>query len=209
MKKDKKNQINYRAIALIVIIIGLIVFLIINANKTYKDKILLPQYIYDTSTKEKVIGASDYTFVAKVNKLIRVEHIKEESEGKLVDYTPYSVYLVSVLKNIKGTLVTDRDIEVKLLGGIHRSENYKVLVKNLKYLDNDNHYILHPSADAEGNLIITNPDEIYSLGKEYDEKAEIIKEYVKAYKNEEVPTAEYYSIPKERQYSIYDEVKKH
>ena len=135
MKKDKKNQINYRAIALIVIIVGLIVFLIINANKTYKDKILSPQYIYDTSTKEKVIGASDYTFVAKVNKLLRDEHLKEDSEGKLVDYTPYSVYLVTVLKNIKGTLVTDRDIEVKLLGGIHRSENYKVLVNKLKYLD--------------------------------------------------------------------------
>lgn len=209
MKKDKKNQINYRAIALIVIIVGLIVFLIINANKTYKDKILSPQYIYDTSTKEKVIGASDYTFVAKVNKLLRVEHLKEDSEGKLVDYTPYSVYLVTVLKNIKGTLVTDRDIEVKLLGGIHRSENYKVLVNKLKYLDKDNYYILHPSADEEGNLIITNPDEIYPLGKEYDEKSELIKEYIKAYKNEEVPTAEYYSIPKERQYSIYDEVKKH
>lgn len=127
-----------------------------------------------------------------------------------MEYEPYSVYLITVLKNIKGTLIKDQDTEIKLLGGLHRSEKYQVLVNNLKYLEQDNYYILLPSADPQdGSLIINNPDEVYKLGKEYDESSEVINEYIKAYKKEEVPAAEYYSIPKERHYSIYDEVKKH
>ncbi len=213
MKKRKNNKtFNIIVILVILMILGTIITNLLKPKAKYYYHGLPVEYIkeepiYNTSTKERAIGASDYVFVGKVNKILRVEHEKK-LENKQYIYTPKTIYSVSVLKNIKGKLTLDKDIEITVFGGLHRNETKFILYNKINLLKDNEYYIFLPYLTADNKPMLLNfPYQIISLGKEYDKeiKNDLVELYQKAFKNEIVPDEGTYIVPKAKYYSIYDQ----
>ena len=87
-------------------------------NKNTETYLGLPVYtafnskIYDTSTIFNAIKYSDYAFIARVNFL-------KTTEYKYDDKRPYTIYDISVIKNISGELIYSKNIELIQYGGIN------------------------------------------------------------------------------------------
>lgn len=112
----KKNKIVIASI-FIVIVIMIVTILIINKNSTKGNTVVTVFWAYDTSTPEKAIECNDYVFVAKINKLLRTEYrnhgeIKTGLFRKETESTPFTIYELEVLENIKGELDTTKPIEL-------------------------------------------------------------------------------------------------
>jgi len=212
--KSKKEKQKSNSLFLIIglLLIGVTTYLIFIPKSGMAFETILPSFYYDTSTKEKAVGASDYVFIAKINRILRVEHEKIIEDDGLVEFNPYTIYSITVIKNIKGILPTKSEIEIKFWGGLHRDETKYIYVEDLEAFKYDNYYILLPYlTEDNGPLIINNPDQAIRIGDVYNLKTknETVEEYIKAYKNEEVPSEAHYMILKLRYYSIYDESRKH
>lgn len=107
-------------------------------NKNTETYLGLPVYtafnskIYDTSTIFNAIKYSDYAFIARVNFL-------KTTEYKYDDKRPYTIYDISVIKNISGELIYSKNIELIQYGGINYDEKSYIFAKNERYL-NEGHY---------------------------------------------------------------------
>lgn len=200
-KKDKTKMI-----ILVIIGLALISFVVYKViNKRPASVIRNNIALYDYSTKEKAIGASDYVFVGKVNKVLRTEHDKIINRDKALEYCPRTIYSVNVVKNLKRKLINDLPIEIKFDGGFDAAKKTLYLNKDLNLLSAGEYYIFLVAMDKEnGPLWLTTKEQLVSLGKKYDAKNVLIKEYEKAYKNEEVPDIAKYMVPKKIYTSIYD-----
>lgn len=89
-------------------------------------------YAYDTSTPEKAIGFADYVFVAKVNNILRTEYkypTETVIDGKIKTvYVPYTIYSITVIENIKGEIIKNKDIEIMQYGGLNEdTKSYNFL----------------------------------------------------------------------------------
>lgn len=112
----KKNKIVIVSIFIVIVII-IVTILTIRKNSTKNNVILNISWAYDTSTPEKAIECNDYVFVAKINKLLRTEY---RNHGKIetgffrkeTESTPFTIFEVEVLENIKGELDTTKPIEL-------------------------------------------------------------------------------------------------
>lgn len=130
------------------------------------------EYTYDMRTAEKSVGATDYTFIAKINGIIRTEYrnpieVEINAEGTKTKTVsdPYTIYSVTVIENIKGNLITTRDIEVEQMGGIAEDGKSYVLLEGTELLKVGEYYILLAFVPFEkGALQINNPATIVSLG---------------------------------------------
>lgn len=149
-------------------------------------------WVYDTSTPEKAIGSSDYAFVAKVNKILRTEYIRTNPTESKTLSTPYTIYEIEVVENIKGELDTTNPIEFKQYGGLDEEGKSYKLMSGGSLLNGGEYYIIMASTwvDKNGEDIETsNPDTIVSLGKDYNPLARdnTVAQYKLAYENEQVP----------------------
>lgn len=108
------------------------------ANKNVETYLGLPVYtslnskIYDTSSIEDAIKYSDYAFIAKVNFL-------KTTQYKYDDKWPYTIYDISVNKNISAQLITSKNIELIQYGGLNYDKKSYTFAKDEKYL-NEGHY---------------------------------------------------------------------
>ncbi len=130
MKKNRLKIIIITSVISLTIILGVVLANSFSGNKLLKKfynglpvEYSLASYMYDTATPEKAIGISDYVFVAKVNEIARTEYkYPVEAEislnKKIKRTTPYTIYNISVIKNIKGELVTSKPIEFMQYGGL-------------------------------------------------------------------------------------------
>ena len=116
-------------------------------NKNTETYLGLPVYtafnskIYDTSTIFNAIKYSDYAFIARVNFLKTTEYKYAFFGfcGDLFDKRPYTIYDISVIKNISGELIYSKNIELIQYGGINYDEKSYIFAKNERYL-NEGHY---------------------------------------------------------------------
>lgn len=147
---------------------------------------------YDTSTPEKTIGCSDYAFVAKVNKVLRTEYTHIAPTKTKTLSTPYTIYEIEVVENIKGELDTSKPIELKQFGGLEENGKSYTFIEGGSLLNEGEYYIIMACtwADKNGEDIETsNPDTIVPLGTDYNPLARnsTVSQYKLAYENEEIP----------------------
>jgi hypothetical protein len=157
-------------------------------------------YAYDTSTKEKAMGISDYAFIAKVEKILRTEYknpikVKSGLFRTTVMTDPYTIYRISVIKNIKGNLDTSKPIESIQLGGLNKNGKSYMFAKGESLLNEGEYYLFMTSvwAQKDGEIIeVPQLNRILSLGDSFDinskDSLDIINKYEQAYKNEIVPS---------------------
>lgn len=155
-------------------------------------------FMYDTSTPEIAIGVSDYVFVAKVNKILRTEYknpvtIETSLTTSKVVTTPYTVYSIDVIKNIKGELITTDSIEYMQYGGLNQDKKSYTFLEGGELLKEGEYYILMVNTwECDGGIIeIGDPNRIISLGESYIQNqknnSNIIDNYISAYKNQIIP----------------------
>lgn len=147
---------------------------------------------YDTSTPEKAIGCSDYTFIAKVNKILRTEYTHINPTKTKTLSTPYTIYEIKVIENIKGELDTSKPIEFKQFGGLEEDGKSYTFIEGGSLLNEGEYYIIMARTWAERSgedIETSNPDTIISLGKDYNPLARnnIVAQYKLAYENEQIP----------------------
>ena len=117
MKKNILNLFLIITTCLIIAVLGICIFKTTKNNTKpddyynnlpvyYKDYL----YMFDTSTKEKTIGASSYVFIAKINSFKTTYQNNE----------PVTTYDATVIENIKGNLV--ENIKITQQGGINKDK---------------------------------------------------------------------------------------
>ncbi len=206
MKKKKFKIIKVTSIMAFAIVLGFFLAKTDAGNKflqqIYNGKPVyyaMASYMYDTSTPEKAIGISDYVFIAKVNKIARTEYKNSiETETGLNEKTkttiPYTIYNISVIKNIKGELITSEPIEFMQYGGLSEDGKSYILMEESSLLKTGDYYIIMGNTfekDGE-NVEVAEPTRVISLGNESDfsqkDSLNTITKYEQAYKNEIVPS---------------------
>lgn len=157
--------------------------------------------MFDTSTPERAIGISKYVFVCKINEILRTEYkYPTEIEISLTETTtittPYTVYSIDVIKNIKGNLDTSKSIEYIQYGGLNEDGKSYTFIDGGALLEIGGYYILIAGTwGGDGGIIdVSDPNRIISLGKNFDITSEsgleIVRKYEEAYRNEIVPSVE-------------------
>lgn len=144
---------------------------VIYNQEDYKDlpiNYISASYAYDTSTPEKTTGVADYSFIAKINGILRTEYrypsqVVRDGEEVTV-YDPYTVYSVDVIENIKGEITQNTSIEIVLHGGISEDGKSYVFMEGMEFLNVGEYYILLPYTASDGRLGISNKTSIVSLG---------------------------------------------
>ena len=195
MKKSKKFIIMSVVFVLIIVVaVGIYLF--------YKsipyNTITTVLYMYDTSIPEQAVGISDYVFVAKVNGIARTDYIDTGTvelklTGNQKKLSPYTVYNVDVVKNIKGELITSEPIEYMQYGGINEDGKGYTYIPETDFLEVGKYYLLLVNTfRADGGILETSDknriillDDVES--DEEVENSELVKKYEEAYKNEYIP----------------------
>lgn len=159
-------------------------------------------FAYDTSTLTKAIGSSDYVFLCKVNKIIRTEYknpveVEVDTETTKIVYDPYTVYSITVVKNIKGNLQTDSEIELMQYGGINYDKKSYTFLEGSEYLNEGEYYVLMPDAISEkGEIEVADKNKIFPIKNDVHlEKINLsentLSKFSQALENQEIPlTAE-------------------
>ena len=124
-------------------------------NTEYQRTVACVDWAFDVSDKRKVVGFHDYVFVGEVKKVVGTGYSDVDfSDGLRMFSQPYTQYEIRVLENLKGELVTDRDVPLTKHDGAY------FFGKKVSMMDGDNLpdvgecYIFICSADENGELYI-------------------------------------------------------
>ena len=195
MKKSKKFIIMSVIFVLIIVVVVVVYLFYISISR-------IPQvtelYSYNTSIPEQAVGISDYVFVAKVNGIARTDYIDTgtvelSTTGNKEIESPYTVYNIEVVKNIKGELITSELIEYMQYGGINEDGETYTFMEGTGLLETGKYYILLVNTYREdgGTLETSDQNRIILLddveNDEDVENSELVKRYEEAYKNEYIP----------------------
>ncbi len=197
MKKSKKLIIIILSFSFLGIACGLIKNkIVLNSSNVENLPVIeaTAMYLYDTSIPEKSIGVSDYVFVAKINRILRTEHLHQiEVENGLFDKTtisdPYTIYEIEVIENIKGQLITTEPIEYMQYGGLNEDKKSYTFLEGGSLLNEGEYYILLVDTweETDGETIeIGDPNRIIPLGDDLSSATAIsqISKYKKSYEEE-------------------------
>lgn len=195
MKKSKKFII-MSVVFVLIIVVAVVVYLF------YISISRIPQvtdlYSYDTSIPEQAVGISDYVFVAKINGIARTDYIDTgtvelSTTGNKEIESPYTVYNIEVVKNIKGELLTSEPIEYMQYGGVNEDGETYTFMEGTGLLETGKYYILLVNTYKEdgGTIETSDKNRIILLddveNDEDVENSELVKRYEEAYKNEYIP----------------------
>lgn len=137
-------------------------------------------YAYDTGSPEKAIGVADYVFIAKINGILRTEYRFNTKE-------PYTVYSATVIENIKGKIIKDKNIEIFTHGGLNSDKKSYTIFGGIEFLNVGEYYILLPYTASDGRLGISNTTSIVNIGRSIGSSNNIVEKYKEAAKNPIVP----------------------
>ncbi len=149
---------------------------------------ILIDWIYNPNDKNQIAGAADYVFVAEVTEVVGTGYNEVEIlSGLRIDYSPYTLYKIRVLENIKGQLKTDEDITLK------KNDGVEFFGKKVSFLEDDmlpdagECYVFLGYADENGELTIgqfAGHNDIYICkADEYTGQEAVVEGYRDAVEN--------------------------
>ena len=124
-------------------------------NTEYKRNLVCVDWAYDISDKRKVVGFHDYVFVGQVKKVVGTGYTDVDfSDGLRMFSQPYTQYEIRVIENLKGELVTDRDIPLTKHDGAYFFGKKVSMMEGDSLPDVGECYIFICIADEKGELNI-------------------------------------------------------
>lgn len=164
-------------------------------------------YEYNPYKLEESVGINNYVFVGEVIDYQSTEYqdygtLEDENGNEYKVGTPYSNYTVRVIENIKGELVTDKDIMVKKFGGVTEDKESVILCEDDELPVSGNIYVFLTFVQPDGSLLIAGPKSNVRLdgidNMEDIRSDETVQKYVRAFDNQVLPN---YTV---NDISIYD-----
>lgn len=124
-------------------------------NSEYQRPVVCVDWVFDVNDKRKVAGASDYIFVAEVKKVVGTGYSDVKYYGGLnFDDNPFTRYEIRVIANLKGEIITDRDIPLTKHDGVHFFGKRVSALEGDQLPDEGECYIFLCNADEDGELVI-------------------------------------------------------
>ena len=157
-------------------------------NAEYQRTVACVDWAYDINDKNKVVGFHDYVFVGQVKKVVGTGYTDVDfSDGLRLFSQPYTQYEIRVLENLKGELVTDRDIPLTKHDGAYFFGKRVSMMEGDSLPDEGECYIFICTAGEDGELYIGNFSyfcDIYlCTAEDYTGKEELIDIYRDAVEN--------------------------
>ena len=110
-------------------------------------------YMVDVNNPAEVVGWGDYVFLARVDSELRTEYTNlRQNEDGTITGKPYTVYSITVLKNLKGNLRENESIEFFKHGGVNYDGRSISLLEGDQLLESGKCYILIAAAESDGRL---------------------------------------------------------
>ena len=126
-------------------------------NTEYQKTVACVDWAFDVSDKRKVVGFHDYVFVGEVKKVVGTGYTDVDfSDGMRMFSQPYTQYEIRVLENLKGELVTDRDIPLTKHDGAYFFGKRVSMMEGDNLPDEGECYIFICITDENGELHIGN-----------------------------------------------------
>ena len=124
-------------------------------NTEYQRTVACVDWAFDVSDINKVVGFHDYVFVGQVKKIVGTGYTDVDfSDGLRLFSQPFTQYEIRVLENIKGELVTDRDIPLTKHDGAYYFGKRVSMMEGDSLPDEGECYIFICIADENGELNI-------------------------------------------------------
>ena len=126
-------------------------------NTEYQRIVACVDWAFDVSDKRKVVGFHDYIFVGEVKKVVGTGYTDVDfSDGMRMFSQPYTQYEIRVIENLKGELVTDRDIPLTKHDGTYPFSKSVSMMEGDTLPDVGECYIFICITDENGELNIGN-----------------------------------------------------
>ena len=142
----------------------------------------------------QVVGSADYVFVGTVESdegTVYKNYVTMETEngGTKEVGAPYSNFMVTVIENVKGNLITEKPIPVQKHGGLSEDGTTIYLYEGDELPMVGSTYIFFAYAQQDGSLLISGPvsnihlikknidEEVIDIYKELPEYHEILEAY--------------------------------
>ena len=126
-------------------------------NTEYQRTVACVDWAFDVSDKRKVVGFHDYIFVGEVKKVVGTGYTDVDfSDGMRMFSQPYTQYEIRVIENLKGELVTDRDIPLTKYDGAYPFSKSVSMMEGDCLPDVGECYIFICTAGEDGELYIGN-----------------------------------------------------
>lgn len=149
-------------------------------------------YMVDVNNPAEVVGWGDYVFLARVDSELRTEYTNlRQNEDGTITGKPYTVYSITVLKNLKGNLRENESIEFFKHGGVNYDGRSISLLEGDQLLESGKCYILIAAAESDGrlgqgmpnsaievNALTASQVDTYSTDAEYADYSEYIQNEV-------------------------------
>ncbi len=171
MKNINASKVTKTIIFLCTLLLIVLAFVLIQNNK--KDMASLPiirqkaDSVIDPDNPREVVGFADYYFVAKVIKTVKTDYrnsvVVETSTGRKEISMPYTIYKMSVVRNIKGALPTDHDIQVTKAGGLMKDNSAILLFEDDVMPEYDKTYIIAASVQPNGEILISGSNALQEV----------------------------------------------
>lgn len=208
MKINKKKAIICIITAFVLITASIIGYQVIKSSDNKKEsannsmkEYVEGSYAINVNDLNEVVGDADNVFVGKV----------ESEVDTVYKYggDPYTNYMVTVIENIKGTLVMGEPIQLQKYGGHTEDGAILILDDGDQMPEEGKSYIFMAYAQIDGSLLASGPNSTLSLDTDADfstsanvsatlENSTVYKRVLDAYKNQ-VETG------RDRSTSIYEE----
>lgn len=125
--------------------------------------VLEASYIIDVYDPAARIGDADYAFVGRVDEMTGTSYkfpvmIEDETGfGKKEVTSPHTNYMITVLENIKGELVTNYSIPVEKAGGWSKDGKILTLHENDSLPEVGKYYVFTGYVQDDGTLQVSGP----------------------------------------------------
>lgn len=132
-------------------------------------------YRFDVKKVENVVSDADYTFVAKVDKVLgTVYKFPVCLEDKTVSM-PYTKIRLKVVKNVKGKLKEGRYIEVLKAGGKEKKGSKYIVYDNDVVCTKGGTYLFSTYVQKDGSLLATGANSTIKTNKNYKDNVSYSK----------------------------------
>lgn len=159
-------------------------------------------FMVNIHSPEEIVGWGDYVFVAKVEAELRTEYTNlHKNKAGAITGKPYTVYAITVLDNLKGSLKKNEPIEFFKHGGVNYDGKSISLLVDDRLLEAGKYYILVAAAEMDGRLGQGMPNSAVELNAANEREIVSTEEYkaFKEYVKNEV------KLERERFKSVYEE----
>lgn len=133
-------------------------------------------YAIHVDDYDELVNFSNYSFVGKVNKIAGVQMDSERQKEAGMSGHPYTIYHVSVMKNIKGDLEEGKEIRIAKQGGLNEDLGTFELMEDDILPEVDGYYIFNAVVERDGSLEVGGKNSTIEVDK--DMKDKVIQEFL-------------------------------